>query len=179
MTTDDSFPWPWQHDFPPFYTLQPNADTRRKQEEAWCTLILSYCKHYKTHQLDVAEISAGPLFNNKSIQRKLATEHIVGILNVLSKKGHVEWLDTNKKSCIIMWRTPEEWGKLIYDWAKSFGLMNTVCTLYELTNGEDSAGQEFHGIENWLLVRALKTLQSSGKAELISLGEANDGVKFF
>jgi len=38
---------------------------------------------------------------------------------------------------------------------------------------------EFHGIENWLLVRALKTLQSSGKAELISLGEANDGVKFF
>lgn len=38
---------------------------------------------------------------------------------------------------------------------------------------------EFHGIEHWLLIRALKTLQATGKAELISLGQGNDGVKFF
>ena len=39
--------------------------------------------------------------------------------------------------------------------------------------------EDFHGIENWLLLRALKTLESSGKAEIISLGEGSDGVKFF
>ncbi|XP_067931782.1 vacuolar protein-sorting-associated protein 25-like [Watersipora subatra] len=180
MEGDSSdFAWPWQHDFPPFYTIQPNAETRRKQQEAWCSLILSYCKHKKTHQLDIAEISSSLLFHNKSIERRLAKEHIIELLDKLAKEGHVEWQDVSKTGCLVMWRTPAEWGKLIYDWVKGFGMLNTVCTLYELTNGDDSEGQEFHGIEHWLLIRALKTLQATGKAELISLGQGNDGVKFF
>ena len=48
---------------------------------------------------------------------KLSTIDIVGLLDVLAKQGHVEWQDLkSKKNCIIMWRTPAEWGKLIYDW---------------------------------------------------------------
>jgi len=180
MAGQTDFSWPWQHDFPPFYTIQPNADTKRKQQEAWCSLILSYCKHNRIYELDVAEIATSQLFHNKSIERKLTTDDIIGLLEVLAKQGHVEWQDLkSKKNCIIMWRTPEEWGKLIYDWAKGFGMVNTVCTLYELTNGDDTKSQDFHGIENWLLLRALKTLESSGKAEIMSLGEGSDGVKFF
>jgi len=37
---------------------------------------------------------------------------------------------------------------------------------------------DFHGLENWLLVRALKTLEQQKKAELISF-DGNEGVKFF
>lgn len=47
---------------------------------------------------------------------KVSKDHIVMLLDVLAKQGHVEWQDSSKKGCIIMWRTPEEWGKLIYDW---------------------------------------------------------------
>lgn len=32
------------------------------------------------------------------------------------KSGNLEWLDKNKSRCLVMWRRPEEWGKLIYQW---------------------------------------------------------------
>lgn len=32
--------------------------------------------------------------------------------------GHLEWTDKAKKQCMIMWRSPEEWGKLIYQWVR-------------------------------------------------------------
>lgn len=152
--------------------MQPNADTRRKQLDAWCSLILSYCKHHKIHELDVAEVSSSELFHNQSIQSKieftnwvlkclnfmnfkfslilssvfslmncvvyselmsyfalssgkLDPTNIVQILDALVKQGHVEWHDPRKKSCLIMWRTPEEWGKLIFEWVW-FGLLNSI-----------------------------------------------------
>lgn len=30
--------------------------------------------------------------------------------------GNLEWLDKNKSRCLVMWRRPEEWGKLIHQW---------------------------------------------------------------
>lgn len=30
--------------------------------------------------------------------------------------GNLEWLDKNKSRCLVMWRRPEEWGKLMYQW---------------------------------------------------------------
>jgi len=32
--------------------------------------------------------------------------------------GHVEWTDKSRRQCLVMWRTPSEWGKLIYGWVK-------------------------------------------------------------
>ena len=32
--------FPWQHSFPPFYTLQPHQETQRKQIEAWRSIVL-------------------------------------------------------------------------------------------------------------------------------------------
>ena len=101
------------------------------------------------------------------------------MLDELCKRGHVEWKDLKtKKQCLLMWRTPEEWGNLIYSWVSSKALYNTVCTLYELTNGDDSEGTEFHGLEKWLLLRAIKTLEQQGKAELMMFDDG-EGVKFF
>ena len=37
---------------------------------------------------------------------------------------------------------------------------------------------EFHGLDDWLLKRALETLEKQRKAELI-LFDGNEGVKFF
>ena len=31
--------------------------------------------------------------------------------------GNVEWEDARKKQrCSVMWRTPEEWAALVYNW---------------------------------------------------------------
>lgn len=51
--------------------LQPHAETRVKQIEAWKSLILEYFKTTKQTTLDVREIHSSPLFNNTSIDRIL------------------------------------------------------------------------------------------------------------
>lgn len=67
MSLPASFQWPWQYDFPPFFTVQPNTDTRRKQLEAWCDLVLAYHRATKTYLLDVNEAQSSPLFCNSKI----------------------------------------------------------------------------------------------------------------
>lgn len=173
-----SMEMPWQYSFPPFFTIQPNIDTRKKQLEAWCRLVLDMQRTRKSYSLDINEAESS-IFSNKDINRKLPLDGIHMVLEELRVRGHLEWKDPKtKKECLIMWRTAEEWGKMIYKYICDKSMTNTVCTLFELSNGDETEGQDFHGIENWLLLRALKTLELQGKAELISFN-GNDGVKFF
>lgn len=166
---------PWQYNFPPFFTIQPNRDTRKKQLEAWCRLVLDTQKQRKSHTLDVNEAQRS-IFSNKEINRKLPLDGIYMVLEELAKRGHLEWKDPKtKKECLIMWRTPAEWGKLVYKYITDRSMTNTVCTLFELSNGDETEGEEFHQLDDWLLVRALKTLEIDGKAELMG----TEGVKFF
>lgn len=51
-----------------------------------------------------------------TVTGRLDSQSIVAMLDILAKRGHVEWESPKKQSCLIMWRTPEEWGKLIYSW---------------------------------------------------------------
>lgn len=37
---------------------------------------------------------------------------------------------------------------------------------------------DFHGLDKWMLIRALKTLEEQGKAEIMDF-DGNEGVKFF
>ncbi len=143
--------------------------------EAWSQLILDYHKHHKTYTLDITEAQSSQLFNNKKINRKLPVDAIYVILEDLRKKGHVEWRDKDRKQCLVMWRTPQEWGNIIYQWISSRGMTNTVCTLFELVNGDDSEGEDFHGLEMEVLMKALRSLESQRKAEIIG----DEGVKFF
>uniref|UniRef100_A0A8B9E655 Vacuolar protein-sorting-associated protein 25 n=1 Tax=Anser cygnoides TaxID=8845 RepID=A0A8B9E655_ANSCY len=109
---------------------------------------------------------------------KLPLESIQVVLEELRKNGNLEWLDKNKTSFLIMWRRPEEWGKLIYQWVSKNGLTNSVFTLYELVSGDDTADEEFHGLDEAMLLRALQALQQEHKAEIITLDDGR-GVKFF
>ncbi|KAI5103129.1 vacuolar protein-sorting-associated protein 25, partial [Silurus meridionalis] len=161
-----------------FLRLQPNAETRQKQLAAWCSLVLSYCRHRKLYTVDVLEVQESPMFNNKKIERKLSVEAIQVVFEELRKKGNLEWMDKNKARSLIMWRRPEEWGKLIYQWVSKNGMVNSVFTLYELSNGDDTETEEFHGLEECMLLRALQALQTEGKAEVITMDDGK-GVKFF
>ena len=63
------FQWPWQYHFPPFFTVQVNSDTRAKQLEAWCRLLLDYHRAHKSYVLDTSEAQSSPLFFNQDINR--------------------------------------------------------------------------------------------------------------
>uniref|UniRef100_A0A8V0ZPS9 Vacuolar protein-sorting-associated protein 25 n=1 Tax=Gallus gallus TaxID=9031 RepID=A0A8V0ZPS9_CHICK len=138
-----SFSWPWQYSFPPFFTLQPNGETRQKQLAAWCALALAYSRRQRLPAMTLREAQDSPLFANRRLQRKLPPEAIQVVLEELRKNGNLEWLDKNKTSFLIMWRRPEEWGKLIYQWVSKNGLTNSVFTLYELISGDDTANEAF------------------------------------
>nr|XP_013806906.1 PREDICTED: vacuolar protein-sorting-associated protein 25 [Apteryx mantelli mantelli] len=128
--------------------------------------------------MTVREAQDGPLFANRRLQRKLPLEAVQVVLEELRKQGNLEWLDKNKSSFLIMWKRPEEWGKLIYQWVLKNGLTNSVFTLYELTSGDDTENEEFHGLDESMLLRALQALQQEHKAEIITLDDGR-GVKFF
>lgn len=51
-----------------FDRLQPNQDTKRKQLDGWCDLVLLYYKHKKLYMLDLTEASSNELFYNKKIE---------------------------------------------------------------------------------------------------------------
>eukprot|EP01135_Chromosphaera_perkinsii_P004550 Nk52_evm20s288 gene=Nk52_evmTU20s288 len=177
---DASFEWPSMYRFPPFFTIQPNHDTLQKQLEAWRDLVLRYFKHNKLSRLDVAEAASMPLFHNKEIGRKLNEEGIMTVLDNLAKTGNVEWEGSDKKRCLVYYRGPQEWADIIYEWVFNAGMTNQICTVYELHAGDNTTGEEFHGMDVVVLKKALKVLEKRGKAQVFhGDNEGEEGVKFF
>lgn len=100
------------------------------------------------------------------------------ILTDLERTGNAAALDKNKNRWEVYWHSLEEWGAIIYNYVSEKGFTGSVMTLYELCEGEDSTGEEFHGLDHGVVVKALKTLEGQGKCELI-IGDGVEGVKFF
>lgn len=169
------FEWPWQFNFPPFFTVQPNLATRKKQLDAWTSLICDYCRHHKMLTLNVQDAQTMELFHNKSISRKLNAEAVTTIAEYMIEEGKAVWL-VAQKVLIVLWRSVEEWAKIIYDFAVNSGMTNSVCTLFELVHGDDTTQEEFYGIDVEVLKVFLKSLEEQGRAEMIG---DNEGVKFF
>ncbi|KAF9420228.1 hypothetical protein HW555_003449 [Spodoptera exigua] len=156
--------------------IQPHSETRAKQLEAWQQLITEYLKTTKQSTIDIRESQNSPLFNNTEINRKLSQEAILTILEDMAKTGRAAPVDKSKNIWEVYWHSLDEWGNLIYNWACNNGMNNSVCTLFELREGENTADQEFHGLDMNVLVKALKNLEVKGRCELIEFDD-NQGVK--
>eukprot|EP00045_Choanoeca_perplexa_P017798 m.267100 g.267100 ORF g.267100 m.267100 type:complete len:182 (-) comp17636_c0_seq1:6002-6547(-) len=178
-----AFEFPWEYSFPPFFTLQPNDETRDKQLSTWSDLILSYTKAKKIERFVVSELLTTELFQNRSINRSLNQEAALAVLDFMAENGNIEYQDAGKESCIVFWRAPQQWAALLYQWACDTGHLDTVCTFYELREGEYAEGQEFFGLDPVILRKAIAVLQTQGKGELVQMNDqpndAEDGVKFF
>ena len=71
----------------------------------------------------------------------LMIDAVYKVLESLKDQNRLEWCDKSKKQCFIYWRTPEEWGNLVYSYVSDQGMTNAVCTFYELLSGDDVQGQ--------------------------------------
>ena len=180
MAANSGFEWPSIYNFPPFFTIQPNHDTLQKQLESWRELVLKYFRHNKLSRLDINEAGSMPLFNNEKIGRKLNQDAIMKVLESLAKLGNVEWEGKDKKRCLVYWRGPKEWADIIYKWAFESGMTNQICTVYELHAGDNTIGEEFHGMDVTVLRKSLGMLEKQGKAQVFhGENEDEEGVKFF
>eukprot|EP00753_Platysulcus_tardus_P005423 PLAT13297.1.p1 GENE.PLAT13297.1~~PLAT13297.1.p1 ORF type:complete len:185 (+),score=79.27 PLAT13297.1:14-568(+) len=173
----DGFSMPDMWDFPPFFTLQPVDASREKQVAMWVELILAWHGAAKLSTLTVADC---PLWENKSIARKLAPDALMVILDAVVASGRGEWEDERKERMRVLYRTHSEWAALLFDWVREKGMVGSVYTVYELHSGEEYADAPFHGLEPDIMRAALDVLEERGQAQVFS-GETSeeDGVKFF
>jgi ESCRT-II complex subunit VPS25 len=174
----DDFNWPWQYNFPPFFTIQPNAATREKQLEVWCQLSIDFFKCKKIFKVNIHELASSPLFRNSVINRKLAFDGIEQVFGELEKRGRVEWIDRKKGTCFVYPTRLEELAETILHWVDDTSRSNAVCTFGEITDDEANAALPFFGLDKEVLLKALRILESKAKAEVM-LFEGHEGVKFF
>lgn len=187
------FVFPWEYTFPPFFTyvevisvvcpylslaircrIQPNLKTQDEQIKKWKKIVLDFQKHHKKCTLNVGDDSE--LFSNEQIGRKLPADGRTLVMNELEKSGNASPVDKRRLQWEVYWYPLDELGNMIYKYISDNGLNNTVCTVFELVSGEDTTQEEFHGMDEAVVLKALKVLQTNGKCEVFDDGE---GVKFF
>lgn len=178
-----TFPFPSTYSFPPFFTPQPNAQTRSAQLSKWSSLVQSYCRHHRIYKLLLSDALESPLFYNAQINRRLSTADAKAVINFMASKegeNRAEWIGPpiEKAAAWIWWRKPEEWAGVLEAWVDASGQKGTVLTLYELVEGEATVGQDFHGMNMEVLRKCLGTLVKKGRAQVFG-GEGQEGVKFF
>ncbi|KAG2393701.1 hypothetical protein C9374_007232 [Naegleria lovaniensis] len=176
MSKQQDFKFPLFYSLPPYYSFQHILETRAKQYKAWSSLILKYYEHQRKFVMNVAEEEMN-FFNNKNINRKMQKDTIYDLLEDMVSKERAEWADKKKETIFIYWKTPAEWADKIQKWVDDNGLTNTVCTFFELLEGEAGEGSEFFEMNPEVFKKALKVLEKRGKAEIFQSGD-NEGVKF-
>lgn len=198
---NDSFSYPHLYNFPPFFTLQRNAQTLASQLTTWTKFVLDFCQYHRIFVLDVEgawerSTGAGGLFKNSTIQRELHSDSIKQVFKALVDQGNATWdpvlpgIKSNSKSVkesqtgnriFVFWRKPEEWGEEIFNWISTTGQNGSIMTFFELTEGDLVQDQEFHYLPIPLLRLSLGTLEKQGKARVFEGTEGGDstaGVKF-
>lgn len=174
------FPFPPTYFFPPFFSPQPNLQTRAAQLSKWSSLIQSYCRHHSLHRLTLADALLTPLFHNSTLNRHLSAPDARAVLEYMaSPEGdeRAEWIVPGV-SVWVWWRKVEEWAGLVEGWVEETGQRGSVLTLFELAEGEGTVGQEWHGMEGEVLRKVLGSSVRRGKAQIFG-AEGGEGVKFF
>lgn len=98
-------------------------------------------KANKLSTIDIREAQNTPLFNNASINRKLSSEAVLTILEDMAKTGRAAPVDKSKTVWEVYWHSLDEWGNMVYNWASGNGMTNSVCTLFELREGDNTSDE--------------------------------------
>ncbi|XP_054153329.1 vacuolar protein-sorting-associated protein 25-like [Oppia nitens] len=167
----------FHYNFEPFFTIQPNIETRRQQLKAWRQLICDYYEVINEHVLDVNKAINDPIFKNNKISRQLSLDSLRVILDDMQSNGLIEWIDKKQDNCYVYWKRPQDWAQLVLKWVDEKALNNTVCTFYEIVSSDETKNYPFHGLNEQILIKALQCLEKQGKAVLMSF-DNNSGVKF-
>lgn len=156
--------------WPPFYTLQPNLDTRAQQLRLWSEILLNFAKHSKLFIASPEDFA--PVTRNSSVNRALNEEFLHELFHYMKTSKKV--LSANG-SFFVLWKSVEGWGELVHAWAADAGRVGSVETLEGLVSGDETVGQEFYNMPVSFLHTILK---KSKKVELFEVGGAI-AVKFF
>eukprot|EP01126_Amoeba_proteus_P064884 TRINITY_DN9134_c0_g2_i1.p1 TRINITY_DN9134_c0_g2~~TRINITY_DN9134_c0_g2_i1.p1 ORF type:complete len:117 (-),score=21.73 TRINITY_DN9134_c0_g2_i1:110-460(-) len=108
---------------------------------------------------------------------RFSPDGILSVLEELMLRGNAEWV-MEKSRARIYWRTPSEWGAMLYAYVVKQALTGTVCTIYELRESDEVKDEEFFQLDLTTFMKALNILEQQHKAKIIQV-KSNVGVKFF
>ena len=54
--------------------------------------------------------------------------------------GNGLWLDRGQQQCLVLWHKLDTWSDIIYEWARSSGLQDSVMTIDELSCSDEVQG---------------------------------------
>lgn len=152
-----------------------HGKTRDIQLNTWADLVMKYQKSLNQPVININDEKT-ELFVNKEINRRLNVDGRLLVMDTLEKSAHAAPIDPKKRdNWEIYWYTLDEWANMIYKWVSDNAMLGQVCTVFEISNGDNSTDQEFHGLSDDIVLKALRRLEQSGKCELID----EEGVKFF
>ncbi|MCJ1236510.1 hypothetical protein MMC14_004491 [Varicellaria rhodocarpa] len=181
--SSDTFTFPRDYTFPPFWSIQPTFATRQDQFQKWSSLIQAYCRQKRILRLMLVDALNTPLFHNAQLRKRLTLLEAREIVDWMTREEgdkRAEWIgkESERGSAWIYWKRPEEWAEAFSSWVEETAQKNTVLTLYELTEGEVTMSEEFHGMDPEILQKSLAVLVKRGKAQVFG-SEDQKGVKFF
>ena len=165
MTTENLSWKTWEYNFPPFFTLQPVASTRKKQIIAWGTILQNYCMTKKLTEIDLT----CEVFENKQINRKLSNNDIQEIFLQLSQMEIVKFsasANESKDKVIVLYKSLSSWADSLFTAAKNLNW--TVNSVYDIINGEDTESYDFHGQSEELVLGSLVRVSQSGHPKISS-----------
>ncbi|KAK8824743.1 hypothetical protein WA577_001767 [Blastocystis sp. JDR] len=146
------------YDFPPFFTLQPNPDTREKQIQTWIKYIMEYCK---SNGLSEVNVNSFPLFENRSIERSLDPEMRIRLMNELCEQGYGH--KENDSTYSIIEKSVKDWAYTIYNWMIENGYRMEVMDLEEIRAGDRVCHEAFYNMKESLFGDCIEVLRRDGK----------------
>ncbi|CAG9316842.1 unnamed protein product [Blepharisma stoltei] len=159
--------------WPPFYTLQPNLDTRSQQLYLWTQILLEYSQKNRIYIATSHDFH--DIMRNNEVSRSLSEEFKNVLFDYMLKQKNAI---REGEAYMIFWKKPEAWGEQVYRWAVDSGRVGSVETVEGLVSGDETTREEFYGMPvNYMMV-ILRSLEKSRKAELFQVGEGM-AVKFF
>ncbi|CCT70153.1 related to VPS25-vacuolar protein sorting [Fusarium fujikuroi] len=179
-TTESSFAFPREYHFPAFFTRQTNLTTLHAQRNKWSDLILAYTRHNRIFRLSLSEAADSDLFVNRKLDRRLQFDDIRDVISYMHTDGRVEYVGGKSTGDVVFlyWRKPEEWAELVENYVEETGQKGSVLTVYELVEGDGTKGNDIHGMDTDVLLKALNILVKRNKAQIFGQDDSL-GVKFF
>ncbi|KAI6013535.1 ESCRT-II complex vps25 subunit [Pisolithus marmoratus] len=179
-TTPSGFRLPSIHAAHAFFTEQPNPTTQSTFADNWIRLILSYARYRRLFVIRVedAEVAGGDwdeILRNERINRRVLPSYLTSLISAMASRNLAYYEPPKQtRSVILLWRLPEEWADVLHSWGTATGQINTILTLYEIT--DPPVPSPLSGMPLSLLQRAIAVLTRTGRAQLIGVADG-EGVR--
>ena len=99
--------------------------------------VIEHSRQTSTSSIDLSQIRRTDLFTNSKIERQASIELVEAVFSQLVQKGNAMWKDKSKSKCLLSPHSFSSLAAALYNWAQMSGNINQVCTVFELSQGED------------------------------------------